>query len=90
MSFSLNFTFYTLTRKHLQLTKIKIIIDFIKNILKIIIIKAKVVKNTMIIHIDKHKKKVIYNKDNMRFLLSQNIKTTRLINKLKDKMLNLF
>ena len=30
MSFSLNFIFYTLIQKHLQLTKIKVITDFIK------------------------------------------------------------
>ena len=90
MSFSLNFTFYTLTQKHLQSAKIEVIIDFMKNILKIMIIKIKIVKNTIIMHINKHKKKVIYNKDNIIFLSSWNIKTTRLINKLKDKMLSLF
>ena len=90
ISFSLNAILYTLTRKHLQLAKIKVFTNFIKNILKIIIIKAKVVKNTMIIHVNKHRKKVIYNENNIIFLLSRNIKTTRLINKLKDKMLSLF
>ena len=70
MSFSLDFILYTLTQKHLQSAKIKVITDFIKNILKIIIIKAKIVKNIMIMHINKHKKKVMYNKDNIIFLLS--------------------
>ena len=44
--------------------------NFINNTLKIIIIKAKVVKNTIIKHINKYKKKVIYKKDNIIFLLS--------------------
>ena len=44
----------------------------------------------MIIHVNKHKKKVIYNENDIIFLLSQNIKTIRLINKLKDKVLSLF
>ena len=54
------------------------------------IIKAKVVKNTMIIHVNKYRKKVIYNKNDIIFLSSQNIKTIKSIDKLKDKMLNLF
>ena len=74
----------------MQSTKIKVITDFIKNTLKMIIIKAKVVKNTMIIYVNKYKKKITYNKDDMIFLSSQNIKTIKLINKLKDKMLSLF
>ena len=90
MSFSSNFTLYTLIQKQLQLTKIKVIINFIKNILKIIIIKAKVIKNTMIIYVNKHKIRIIYNKDDIIFLLSRNIKTIKIINKLKDKMLSLF
>ena len=44
----------------------------------------------MIMHVNKYKKKVIYNKDDIIFLLSQNIKTIKSINKLKDKMLSLF
>ena len=55
-----------------------------------IIIKAKVVKNTIIIHVNKHRKKVIYDKNNIIFLLNYYIKTIKLINKLKDKMLSLF
>ena len=54
------------------------------------IIKAKVAKNTMIMQVNKHRKKVIYKKDDIIFLSSQNIKTIRLVNKLKDKMLNSF
>ena len=44
----------------------------------------------MIMQVNKHRKKVIYKKDNIIFLFSQNIKTIRLINKLKDKILSLF
>ena len=49
ISFSLNFTLYISTRKQLQTAKIKVITDSMKKTLRIIIIKAKVVKNTMII-----------------------------------------
>ena len=44
----------------------------------------------MIMQVNKHRKKVIYKKDNMIFLFSQNIKTIRLVDKLKDKMLSSF
>ena len=44
----------------------------------------------MIKQTNKHRKEVIYKKDDKMFLLSRNIKTIRLINKLKNKMLNLF
>ena len=74
----------------MQSVKIEVITNFIKDTLKIIIIKAKIIKNIIVLHINKYRKKVIYNKDNMIFLLSQNIKITKLINKLKDKMLSLF
>ena len=57
---------------------------------RMMIIKAKVAENTMIMQVNKHKKKVIYKKDNIIFLSSRNIKTIRSVNKLKDKMLNLF
>ena len=90
MSFSSNFTLYISTRKQLQTAKIKIINNSIKKTLKIITIKVKVVKNIMIIQVNKHKKKIIYKKDNMMFLFNQNIKTIKLVNKLKDKMLSLF
>ena len=90
ISFSLDFTLYTLTREYLQLTKIKVITNFMKNISKTIIIKTKIVNNIIIMHVNKYKKKVIYNKDNIIFLSSWNIKSIKSINKLKDKMLNLF
>ena len=70
ISFSSNFTSYILTRKQLQTVKIKAITNFIKKTLKIIIIKVKVVKNIMIIQVNKHKKKVIYKKDNIIFLFN--------------------
>ena len=90
MSFSSDSTLYISTRERLQTAKIEVITDSIKKTLRIMIIKAKVVKNTMIMQINKHRKKIIYKKDNIIFLSSQNIKTIRSVNKLKDKMLNLF
>ena len=90
MSFSLNSTLYISTRKRLQTAKIEVITDSMKKTLRIMTIKTKVVKNTMFMQVNKHRKKVIYKKDDIIFLFSQNIKTIRLINKLKDKMLNSF
>ena len=90
MSFSLNFTLYISTFKRLQTAKIEVITDLMKKTLRMMTIKAKVAKNTMIIQVNKHKKKGIYKEDNIIFLFSQNIKTIRSINKLKDKMLSSF
>ncbi len=90
ISFSLNLTFYTLKRKQLQVEKIKIITNLIQKTLKAIMIKIKTIKKTITEQVNKHKKEVIYKKNNMMFLLSRNIKTTRSVNKLKNKMLNSF
>ena len=90
MSFSSDSTLYILTRERLQTAKIKVITDSMKKTLRIITIKVKVVKNTMIMQVNKHRKKVIYKKDDMIFLFNRKIKTIRLVNKLKDKMLSSF
>ena len=70
ISFSSDFTSYISTRKRLQTVKIKVITDLIKKTLRIMTIKAKVVKNIMIMQVNKHRKKVIYKKDNIIFLSS--------------------
>ena len=90
MSFSLDSTLYISTRKRLQTVKIEVITDSIKKTLRVMTIKAKVAKNTMIMQVNKHRKKVIYKKNNIIFLSSRNIKTIKSVNKLKNKMLNLF
>ena len=90
MSFSLNSTSYISTRERLQIAKIEVITDSMKKTLRVMTIKAKVAKNTMIMQVNKHRKKVFYKKDDIIFLFSQNIKTIRSVNKLKDKMLNSF
>ena len=90
MSFSLDSTSYISTRERLQTAKIEVITDSIKKTLRVIIIKAKVAKNTMIMQVNKHRKKVIYKKNDIIFLFNRNIKTIKLIDKLKDKMLSLF
>ena len=90
MSFNSDFTLYISTRKQLQIAKIEVITNSMKKTLRIMIIKAKVVKNTMIMQVNKHRKKVIYKKDDMIFLSSQNIKTIKSLDKLKNKMLNSF
>ena len=61
-----------------------------KKTLRMMTIKAKVVKNTIIIQVNKYRKKVIYKKDDMIFLSNQNIKTIRSVDKLKDKILSSF
>ena len=70
ISFSLDSTLYISTCKQLQTAKIKVITDSMKKTLRVITIKAKVVKNTMIIQVNKHRKKVIYKKDDIIFLSS--------------------
>ena len=90
INFSLDSTSYILTCERLQTAKIEVITDSMKKTLRMMTIKAKVVKNTMIMQVNKHKKKIIYKKDDIIFLSSQNIKTIKSVNKLKDKMLNLF
>ena len=57
ISFSLNSTLYISTRKQLQTVKIKVITNSIKKTLRIIIIKAKVAKNIIIMQVNKYKKK---------------------------------
>ena len=90
MSFSLDSTSYILTRERLQTAKIEVITDSMKKTLRVMTTKAKVAKNTMIMQVNKHRKKVIHKKDDMIFLSSRNIKTIRSVNKLKDKMLSSF
>ena len=90
ISFNSDSTSYIATRERLQIAKIKVITDSIKKILKMMTIKAKVAKNTMIMQVNKHRKKVIYKKDDIIFLSSQNIKTIKSVNKLKNKMLSSF
>ena len=90
MSFSSDSTSYILTRERLQTAKIEVITNSMKKTLRIMTIKAKIVKNTMIMQVNKHRKKVIYKKDDMIFLSNRNIKTIRLVDKLKNKMLNSF
>ena len=70
MSFNLNSTLYILTRERLQTAKIKVITDSIKKTLRMMIIKAKVAKNTIIMQVNKHRKKVIYKENNIIFLFS--------------------
>ena len=85
ISFSLNSTSYISTRERLQTSKIKVITDSMKKTLRMMTIKAKVAKNTMIMQVNKHRKKVIYKEDDIIFLFNQNIKTIRSVNKLKNK-----
>ena len=70
MSFRSDSTLYISTRKQLQTAKIKVITNSMKKILRVMTIKAKVAKNTMIMQVNKHRKKVIYKKDDMIFLSS--------------------
>ena len=61
-----------------------------KKTLKIMIIKVKVVKDIIIMQVSKYEKKVIYKKNDIIFLFNRNIKTIKLVNKLRNKMLSLF
>ena len=68
ISFSSDFTSYILMRERLQITNIEVITDSMIKTLRVMTIKAKVAKNIMIMQVNKHKKKVIYKKDDIIFL----------------------
>ena len=90
MNFDFDFTFYASTRERLQTVKVKNITEIMKNILKYMIDKFKIVKKAMIKQVNKHRKNVSYQMSDKMFLFSKNIKTVKFFNKLKDKMLSSF
>ena len=73
MSFDFDFTLYVSTRERLQAVKVEDITEIIKNILKYVIDKFKIVKKTMIEQVNKHRKNVFYQMSDRMFLFSKNM-----------------
>ena len=90
ISFDLNNIVYTSTRERFLITKAKNIIDIIKNILEFIRRNAKLARKKITTQIDKYRKSIIYNIDDIIFLNRRYIKIARSFDKLDNKKLNLF
>ena len=90
MSFSFDFTAYDFKREQLQATKVDVIADLMQKTLRVIMINVKTVKKKIITQTNVHRKKIIYKENDIMFLSSRNIKTVKLMKKLKNKMLSSF
>ena len=81
---------YNFIQKRLLIVKIETIINIIINIFKFMQSNVERFKKIMSIQINKHRKFVQYNFNDLIWLNSRNIKTIRFSKKLNDKMLNLY
>ncbi len=90
MSFDLNSIEYEITWARIEAGKAKNIFEHMKWSLALIKQVLTRVRVTMKKQIDKHRKKIIYKINDMMFLNSRNITTSRSLKKLDDKMLKLF
>ena len=90
MSFDPDPTEYEITRARIEAGKAKNISEHMKRSLALIKQVLTRVRVTMKEQTDKHRKKMIYKIDDMVFLNSRNITTSRSSKKLDDKMLELF
>ena len=90
MSFSSNILNYNSTRERIEIKKINDIINWMQKLLKFDQKHMKKIKSTMRKQINKHRKKMKYQINDSVKLLSKNIKTTKLLKKLNDRMLNSF
>ena len=90
MTFESNDITYNFIRKRLLIVKAENIIDIIINIFKFMQSNVERFKKAMSIQINKHRKLVQYNFNDLIWLSSRNIKTTRLLKKLNDKMLSFY
>ena len=88
ISFSSNIIFYEFTRERLQVAKAENIAEIMKNILKFMKDKLEKARERMIAQVNKHRKKIFYQKDDKMFLNRHNIKTARSSDKLGDKNLD--
>ncbi len=90
MSFDSNSIEYETTRARIEAGKAKNIFEHMKWSLALIKQVLARVRVTMKKQADKHRKKMIYKVDDMMFLNSRNIMTSRSSKKLDDKMLEFF
>ena len=90
MTFKSDDIIYNFIQKRLLIAKTENIIDIMINILKFMQSNVERFRKTMSTQINKHRKLVQYNFDDLISLNNRNIKTIRLSKKLNDKMLNLY
>ena len=90
ISFDLNLIEYEITRARIEADKAKNIFKHMKRSLALIKQVLTRVRVTMKKQADKHRKKMVYKVDDMMFLNSRNITTSRSSKKLDDKMLEPF
>ncbi len=90
MNFDFNLTEYEITHARIEASKAKDIFKHMKQLLALIKQALARVRVTMKKQTDKHWKKMIYKIDDMMFLNSRNITTSRSFKKLNDKMLKCF
>ena len=90
MNFDSNNIAYISTRERFLVVKAKNIIDTIKNVLEFIRKNAKLARKKIITQVDKYRKSIIYNIDDMVFLNRRYIKIARSFDKLDNKKLDLF
>jgi len=90
ISFDSNSIEYSITRARIKASKVEDIFKHMKRSLALIKQALARARITMKKQANKHRKKMIYKADDMMFLNSRNITTTRLSKKLNDKMLEPF
>ena len=90
MNFSSNILNYDSTREQIKIKKIDDIVNQMQKLLKFDQKYIKKIKSTMRKQINKHRKKMKYQIDDFVRLSSKNIKTTKFLKKLNDRMLDSF
>ena len=90
MNFNSNTSNYDSTRERIEAEKINDIINRMQKLLKFNQKHMKEIRSTMQKQINKHRKKMKYQVDDSVRLSSENIKTTRFLKKLNDRMLDSF
>ena len=90
MSFSKDFTTYAITRKRLDVVKVENIADNMQKVLKYIRDNMNRAQKVMIAQINQHRLNVKFKKEDLIFLNSKNIISTRPFKKLDDKKYDSF
>ena len=90
INFSSNISNFDLTRERIKIKKIDDIVNQMQKLLKFDQKHMKKIRSIMRKQINKHHKKMKYQIDNSVKLSSKNIKTTKFLKKLNDRMLNSF
>ena len=90
MNFSPNISDYDSTRERIKVKKIDDIVNRMQKLLKFDQKHMKKIRSIMQKQINKHRKKMKYQVDDFVRFSSKNIKTTRFLKKLNDRMLDSF